>query len=244
MQKQRRYGLVVGLAIMLVGGMPGLAYAVESSSTNYKVTETQFGAGGSLQDCSTNYCAKTSVGDTATGGTSSTNYSAQAGFNTSDVPLLEVTVLGGAQNLGVLDVDITATATSTIKVRNYLSNGYVLQLTGQPPAAGTHTLTALTVPSTSHQGAEQFGINLAANTSPAIGANPVQVPSGSFSFGTVTEDYATPDLFKYVEGDVVAQSLSSSGETDYTMSMILNVSNVTPGGRYTGSFSVVAVPIF
>ena len=153
--------------------------------------------------------------------------------------------------MGVLDNATTGTAVSTIKVRNYLSNGYVLQITGTPPSQGVHHLTALSTPTTSHQGAEQFGINLANNTAPNIGADPIQVPSSSFSFGTtgcdsiVTEcDYGTPDLFKYVDGDIVAHSTKSTGETDYTMSMIINVSNVTPGGHYSGNFSAVAVPVF
>jgi hypothetical protein len=215
------------------------------------VTETQIGAGSALKDCSTSYCAKISVGDTTVGRASSANYSAQFGSNTSDAPLLEVITIGGDQNMGVLDNTTTGTGVSTIKVRNYLSNGYVLQITGTPPSQGVHHLTALATPSTSHAGAEQFGINLANNTAPNIGADPIQVPSGTFSFGTtgcdsmVTEcDYGTPDLFKYVDGDIVAHSTKSSGETDYTMSMIINVSNVTPGGHYSGTFSAVAVPVF
>ena len=47
-----------------------------------------------------------------------------------------------------------------------------------------------------------------------------------------------------VDGDVVASSDTSSSETDYTMSMIINVSNVTPGGRYNGVFSAVVVPLY
>src|SRR5262249_36782928 len=126
----------------------------------------------------------------------------------------------------------------------YLSNGYTLQISGAAPSQGTHHLTALATPTTSHQGAEQFGVNLVANSTPAVGANPVQVPSGSIGFGTVTDDYITPDLFKYVEGEPVAQSSTSNGETDYTLSMIINVSNITPGGRYTGVYSAVVVPTY
>ena len=244
-QKVRIYRIVLALALLLCVGSVGRAAATtQSSSSHYTVTETQFGAGSSLNDCSGNYCAKTSVGDTGVGSTSSANYAANLGFNTSDVPLLEVITIGGSQNMGLLNSGNTGTAVSTIKIRNYLSNGYVLQIAGAAPSQGSHTLTTLTTPTTSHQGAEQFGINLADNTSPDIGAAAVQVPSGTFSFGVVNSDYGTPDLFKYIDGDVVAHSPSSTGETDYTMSMIINVSNATPGGRYVGSFSAVAVPVF
>ena len=240
----RQSRLVVTLTLMLCMGLGGTAAAV-SSSDNYKVTETQFGSGGSARVCSGNlYCAKTSVGDTAAGSTSSTSYGAQAGSNTTEEPLLEVTASGGQQDLGTLDVGATGTATFTVGVRSYLSNGYVMQVMGSPPSQGTHTLTALTTPTTSHAGAEQFGINLVANNSPAIGADPLQDPSGDISFGVVADDYITPDLFKYVEGDVVAQSETSTGKTLYTVSMILNISNTTPAGRYDGSMAAVVVPLY
>src|SRR4051812_1556405 len=102
-QYMRLYGLVVALALALVLGAVGTAVAETSNSSHYMVNETQFGSGSSLHDCSTNYCAKTSVGDTAAGNAKSTNYSAQFGSNTTGEPLLEIIVIGGNQNMGVLD---------------------------------------------------------------------------------------------------------------------------------------------
>jgi hypothetical protein len=261
-QNYRQFRFVVGLGFIIALGFAGTASAAQSSSTHYSVTETQIGSGSSLHDCSTNYCAKTSVGDLTDGRASSANYSAQLGFNTSAEPVLEVEVDGGSQDMGVLDNSHTGTAVNTIKVRSYLSSGYVLQITGASPSQGTHSLKTMSpadCPCTSQPGTEQFGINLADNTSPNIGALPVQVPSGSFSYGSVVSGQDTvngtnpnsdhayfdaTDMFVYQDGDVVAHSLSSTGETDYTMSMIINVSDVTPGGRYTGVYSAVAVPVF
>jgi hypothetical protein len=224
-----------------------MAGAAQSSSTNYSVSEVQIGGNGSAQnDCSSSYCAQESVGDTVDGNASSASYSAQFGEETDNVPLLEEIVTGGNQSLGVLQAGTTATATETIKVRNYLSDGYTLYITGPPPSQGEHTLNTLytSCPCTSQPGAEQFGINLAANTSPAIGANPVQVPSSTFSFGTVDTNYDQSNLFMYHNGDAVAGSSKSTGETDYTLSMIFNISNVTPGGQYTAQFSAVVVPTY
>ncbi len=234
----------MALALVLTLGLSGTAAAVTSSSTNYMVNETQFGIGGSQHDCSATYCAKTSAGDLVVGSGKSTTYSAQFGFNTTSDPMLEVLVVGGSQNMGVLNATTTGSLSAVIKVRNYLSQGYVLQMTGSGLSQGLHTLTNLASPTTSQQGAEQMGINFAANTTPSVGAAPVQVPSSAFSFGTVDAGYSGANLFKYVNGDIVGRSTKSSGETDYTMSMIVNVSNVTPGGQYTGSFSAVVTPIF
>lgn len=244
-QSLRKGRLLVALALVFSLGLVGTVTADESSSSNYKVTETQIGGVGSSEDdCSGNYCAKITAGDLVVGTGKSSNYSAQFGANTTADPLLEVITQAGTTDMGVLDTNVTGTATAYVKVRNYLSGGYIIQITGNPPSQGIHTLTALTTPSTSHQGAEQFGINMVDNTSPNIGANPVQVPNNGFSFGEAATDYDTPDLFKYVNGDIVAQSLSSSGQTDYTLSMIINVSGATPGGRYTGNLSAVVVPIY
>lgn len=248
-QKRRQYSLVMVLAAVISFGVVGTAAATTtSSSSHYSVTETQIGPGSNLHECSTTYCAKTSAGDTTVGRGSSANYSAQFGSNTTDEPVLEEIVTGGTQDMGILDSTKTGTAVYGVSVRNYLSDGYVLQIAGSVPSQGSHTLNVPmgggNSPFTSQPGAEQFGINLVDNTAPNIGAAPVQVPSGTFSFGTVASGYDTPDLFKYVENDIVANSSRSTGETDYTVSMIINVSNATPGGRYNGSFSAVAVPKF
>jgi len=246
MRKQFRKIVVIpvlcAVAVML-GGF-GTVYADSSSSAHYQVNETQFGIGSGIDNCSDQYCAQMSAGDTTVGSASSDSYQAHFGFNTTAEPYLEVWTEGGSTDLGTLDINRTATASNVIKIRNYLSSGYVLQITGNTPSQGTHKLDAMTTPETSHQGAEQFGINLVANTAPEVGANPVQVPDASTSFGYVTDDYSTANLFKYVDGDIVARSDTSSGETDYTLSMIVNISNVTAGGKYTGALSAVAVPTY
>jgi hypothetical protein len=236
-QHLRQSRFVVALAFIMTLGFTGVAAAETSTSPHYMVNETQFGSGSSLNDCSSHYCAKTSAGDTTVGSTSSAHFSALGGSNTSDVPLLEVIVDGGNQDMGVLDSSTTGTAVSTVKVRTYLTGGYSLHIAGSPPSQGTHTIPRLATLSTSQSGAEQFGINLADNTSPNIGAGVVQLPDSTTSFGQ-------SDLFMYDDGAQVAHSDKDSGETDYTLSMIFNISNTTPGGHYAGTYSAVVVPGF
>lgn len=237
----RRAWLMIALSLILWACSMGTAAAL-SSSDNYSVTETQFGNGSSLESCSDGYCAMSSAGDTTVGRSESDSYGALNGANTTDQPLLEVTTTGGNQDLGTLSSDSTATVTMGVSVRCYTMGGYTMQIAGTPPSYGSHQLSRLATPTTSHAGAEQFGINLVANTAPAVGADPVQVPSDETSFGVVTDNYNVADLFMYEEGDIVAQSATETGRTDYTVSMILNISNVTPGGLYTGLFSAVVVP--
>lgn len=243
----RRFGRLwqtVALCAVLVLLWLGTAAADTTNSANYRAVDTKFSAGSELDSCSGSYCAKASIGDNTVGRASSANYTAQFGNITGGDPLLEVITEDGQEDLGVLDVNRTATATRVVKVRSYLSKGYIIQLAGNSPSQGTHALRTIATPSTSHKGAEQFGVNLVANSAPAVGADPKHVPSNETSFGYATDDYGTPNLFKYINGDIVARSDVSSGETDYTLTIVVNVSNATPSGHYSAPFSAIVVPLY
>jgi hypothetical protein len=233
--------LILGLVLV---GPAVAARAAGSSSPHFMVTDPQFGTGSSVNDCSGHYCANSSAGDTTAGQTGSDNYKAQAGGDTSSEPLLEVSTSGGIANLGTLSTTAASTLTMTVSVRCYLTGGYIVQISGDAPSYGLHELPRLTAPTASQPGKEQFGINLVANTTPAVGHNPAQVPSSKTSFGEVTDNYKIANQFMYKDGDIVAQSLTDSGQTDYTISMILNISNATPSGWYTSMFSAVVVPVY
>ncbi len=224
------------------------AAAQQSSSSHYSVDEVFFGSGGELNACSTNYCSKQSAGEMGSGRSASTNYTAQTGFNTDRAPFIAFNVTGGSTDLGVLSTGSTATATATFSVKTYLAGGYVVQTASDPPtntlpnSPMLHNLTSATA---SSAGTEQFGMNLVANTSPTtFGANPIQVPDSSFSFGNAAAGYNTANLFKYVKNDTVASSTKSSGETDYTISYIFNISNVTAAGEYQFHHVLVATSTF
>lgn len=229
-------------ALVALGGT-NAAFAVTSSSPNYQMTEGEFNAG-MMDSCSNEYCAQATIGDMVAGRGTDGASTAEFGAITSDEPLLEVIVESGESNLGTLATEQAATKTMVVKVRNYLSEGYILQITGDPPKYGDHFLSTPSSPTASTPGTEQFAINVAANTSPSVGTAPVQVPSDQTSFGFATPDYATPNLFKYSSGETVARSNSESGRTDYTISMIVNISNMTPAGRYSGDFSAVVIPVY
>lgn len=239
-----RAGVVLGLFVLLA---PALAYA-QYSSPNFKVDEVFIG-GGSVQDsCSTTYCSNQSAGASAVGDTSSTNYRAQSGSQTSGSPTLDFSVSNTTIDFGDLSDTATSAASSNFTVSTYLSSGYVVKVYGPPPSTGTisvHVLDALATPSPSSPGTEQFGINLVSNTTPGIGANPVQVPSSAFAYGVASAGYNTPDQYKYVDGDTIAESATSSGETDYTVSIIANINKVsTPGGLYRGQLVLQVIATF
>ena len=242
--KWRRELLALGVSLVALCVWSGVAYA-QSSSSNYKVNEYFFGTGGELSPSSANYQAKMSAGELTVGNTSSANYQFNAGFNTSDTPLLEFAVNGGTYDMGTIGAGVTGTAVASFTVRNYLSSGYVVVMYGTPPTnAQGHTLPGLSSATTSQPGTEQFGVNLVANTNPTIGSNVGQVPDSTFSYGTPVAGYDTPNYFKFVSGDTIALSSKSSGQTNYALSMIANATTVTPDGQYGGTLDLEVVPTF
>lgn len=246
MQKRRMwqytYFLLLAVSIFAVGTQ-NLVRAEVSTSPSYQVMEMDFNAGGILESCSGQYCATASIGNITTGQSESSNYTTNfSTTTTSEDPLLEVIVDPGQSDLGVLTTEKTASKSMIVRIRSYLSGGYVLQIMGDAPKYNNHTLHTPTTPTASTPGVEQFALNAVKNTTPVVGEDPAQVPSGDVSFGSVEEAYNTPNLFQYISGDVVASSQSDSGRTDYTISMIINISNSTPAGHYTGDFAAVVIP--
>ena len=233
------------LGLLIVIAMPAVALAAQSASNNYQVNEVFFGSGGELNACSTSYCSKQSAGETAVGNTSSPNYQAQAGFNTNREPYIEFTVSNTNVDLGTLTASSTKTATSTFSVKTYLAHGYNVVNASDPPTNGSYIMNALSLPTSSQTGTEQFGINLVANTNPiTFGANLTHTPDATFGYGQVGVDYSIPDQYKYLKGDVVAMSNQSTSYTNFTISYIFNVSNVTPGGSYLFHHVLVATSTF
>jgi hypothetical protein len=222
----------------------------------YKMEEAQVGAVGSDNDLAgTSYKGRATAGDTAVGIVNGTTYQAVGGFTTSEVPELEV--IAGSLNLdlGSASTSNTLVGTGQFGVRTYLAQGYTVYINGVPPRQESgYTMNALATQTGSVLGTEQFGINLRQNvcatvnsscaspeTPPNFGANPAQVPDSSFSYGTYNSNYGTANQFRYVNGDAIAQSSSSSGVTNYTISYMVNISSVTKAGVYTFNHSVNVV---
>jgi hypothetical protein len=237
--------ILIGLLLTFI--FPVGTSLAQYTSPNYQVDETFFGSGGNLDNASANYKAKTAAGELGVGNVSSPNFQAYPGFNTTDRILLEVNVNGGVFDFGVLDTSQVHARTTTFTIRDYLSSGYTVQMVGTPPRNGSYTLAPMSSAASSNPGTEQFGINLVANnlSGPGpFGAAPSQVPDSTFGFGFAVSPYDTPNLFKYVEGDTVAESDQSTGVTQYTLSMIANVSRTTAGGAFGTSLFVRAVPTY
>jgi hypothetical protein len=141
--------------------------------------------------------------------------------------------------LGILTTSTTGSGTSTMSAATNASSGYSITVSGSTLTSGANTITALASPTASSVNNKQFGINLVANTTPAVGSN----VSGSGS-ATAAAGYNTADLFKFVSGDTVASASAPTNSNTFTTSYIANIDGVTPPGSYQTVLTYVATANF
>lgn len=247
--KQTLKSVLVGVAAAVLA--VSAVSAQQSSSTNYKVNEAQFGSGGNPNLTSNGFSANASAGSNGVGTSNSANFSAEAGFLTPNEPYLEFVVNTPTVDLGTLSDSVTSRGTGSFYVRSYLNDDYVVRTMSQPPQnEHGYALKNMTAQATPTVGTEQFGINLVANTSPAsFGTDPVNQPGASFADGEAVSGYNTANLFKYVPGDIVAHAPKTlgnraTGRTDYTVSYVANMAPLTPAGLYTMNHDLVVVATY
>ncbi len=249
MWRKQLYKLM-SLVIVVMCGVSLPARAQTPTSPNYQVNEYQFGTGGELDSTSASYRAQSNVGSLGVGRSSSTNYDMEAGFLTPNEPFLELFINAATVDLGTLDPASTGTGSGTFWVRTYLSSAYVVQTMSAPPTSeGGAVLDAKGTLGAPILGTEEFGINVVDNTSPDIGANPFNVPDDNYADAEAATGYDTPDQFKYGQGDIIARSAATVGNqavgrTDFTISYIANISNITEAGSYSMVHDIVAVATF
>jgi len=229
------------------------------SSPNYRVDETFFGTGGEVDSQSANFRAQQSAGSLGVGTGSSTNYDFYAGFVTPNEPFLEMVVMDASVDFGTMDPNQyyygsaqAGACNCSFYVRTYQSSQYTVVTVSQPPTSESgETWNAKTTlgPPSSDPSVEEFGINLVDNTTPNIGKNAVNLADNSFADGQAASGYDDPDDFKYVVGDTVARSQATAGNpaigvTEYTISYIAKVNNLTPAGTYIMRHDLVVVPTY
>ncbi len=143
-------------------------------------------------------------------------------------------------NMGTLSPTKTLTATSQMGAGTNASNGYAITVYGTTMEAGNNVIDALASPTPSAPGNSQFGINLVANTSPGIGANPI----GGATNTSVAANYDTPNEFMFHNGDEVASASAVSFVKRFTVSYIVNSPpNIRPG-VYTTTLTFICTGRF
>lgn len=137
--------------------------------------------------------------------------------------------------LGTLSTSSTASGTSTMSASTNATNGYAITVSGNTLTSAGNTITALASPTAATTNTKQFGINLMANTTPAVGV----ATSGSGT-GTPATGYNTANSFKFASSDTVASAAAATNTNSYTVSYIANIDGVTAPGAYSTVLNYVA----
>lgn len=155
----------------------------------------------------------------------------------------------------------TASAISKMAASTNAGFGYAITINGPTLTSGSNTIAGIAAPAASAKGVPQFGLNLRANTSSAAPGFPGTAPVASADIdltsdgvnlnGRPTPDYALADTFKFVTGNVVADSDHDANATAdpsdaqiYTVSYIANVPGSQPAGTYTTTLTYICTPTF
>lgn len=152
-------------------------------------------------------------------------------------------------------------ATSQMAASTNAGSGYVITVGGATMTSGTNTITAIGgTAAASVPGTRQFGMNLVADTTPAInyaadvGAGSITPASdGTNYMGAAAPNFNTLNNYAFDDTalNIVAKSDNGLGGTPspsdaqiYTSSYIVNVSGNQPAGQYKTTLTYICTPTF
>ena len=152
----------------------------------------------------------------------------------------------------------TAISNSQMAASTNAGFGYAITVNGPTLTSGTNTIAGM-AGGASVRGTPQFGLNLKANTNavaagfPGVSADPAPVANATNFKGEAAAGYNTADSFKFVSGDVVADSYNgyvpgtntaASDAQIYTVSYIANVPGSQPAGTYATTLTYICTPTY
>lgn len=223
----------------------GIVFSVSVNalqSANYQLIEPLVGGIGSTNSSSANFQSRSAGAVIGVGTSSDSSSQVEAGHVTTPNPALAFGIINDNVSFSTFSPTTTSTATSSFEVSDYTSYGYIVQIFGTPPTNGSAVITPLSSNAAPQVGINQYGINLVANTMPiSFGANP---NFGQFGFGSIATNYDTANSYRFDNGDEIAYSSKSSGLTLYTISYIVNVNSLDPGGQYVATQNIVCTATY
>lgn len=141
-------------------------------------------------------------------------------------------------DLGDLTPVVTSAAQTQFLVATNAQNGYSTWVMGTTMTSGNNTIAPMSG-GVAQKGVAQFGMNLRANSNPAVGLDPTGPGVGS-----VAANYNVPNHFRFNPGDTVATSALPDDARKYTVSYIVDVAANQPGGVYSTTLTYVCLANF
>lgn len=161
-------------------------------------------------------------------------------------------ITGTAVDLGTFSPTVTSTGTSVMDASTNAGSGYAITVNGTTLTSGLNTITAMGTQSlnsaacapscTSTTGVSQFGSNVVANTTPAVGAG--VTPTGAGYTGAGFGGYNSVNSFRFFNGDTVATASNVSNSQLFTNSYIVNVGGSQAAGLYTSTLTYICTATF
>jgi hypothetical protein len=149
------------------------------------------------------------------------------------------TATGDYIDMGNFVPTSSSSASTQVLMATNAASGYSLWVSGDTLTSGNNIIPAMNSADISRPGVPQFGINLVANNTPAVGQN--VIGSGD---GIVAASYNQPDFYKYVSGDPIASASSPADFNLYTISYIVNIAKGQPPGVYATTLTYIAAGNF
>jgi hypothetical protein len=149
------------------------------------------------------------------------------------------TVVGNYIDFGNLSPTATKSATTEFLVATNGGSGYSVSVSGNTMISGNNIIPAIAGGDVSRPGVNQFGLNLRANTTPAVGVDPVGP-----GLGQPTANYNTPDVFRFDSGETIASSPQPEDTRKYTVSYLVNINNSLPVGIYVTTVTYTTLANF
>ena len=149
------------------------------------------------------------------------------------------TASGNSLDLGDFSSNVTSSASSQFRANTNADNGYNVSVYGTTMTSGNNYIDALTSPTLSLKGSNQFGINLANNSIPDVGQDAVGP-----GVATVDPDYSNFNLYQFNSGDTIATVGGPSDNVTFTVSYIVNIAKQQAAGIYSTTMSYVCLATF
>lgn len=146
---------------------------------------------------------------------------------------------GNYINFGILKSDNTSYSQSEMIVGTNAESGYTISVHGTTLTSGNNTIANLSSRQTSLKGISQYGMNLRANSSPTVGAEPSGPGAGSPS-----AEYSVANQYKFVPGDTIATHNYTSDYRKFTASHVVNVAAGQAPGRYAATITYICLATY
>lgn len=231
------------VVFLLILALPTNIFA-RTESANYVIYADVFSSGGLATSTSDLYSLYDTIGEALILSNTSTSdlYGIKAGFQELyPDQYLTFSIADTAVELGTLSDSAAGADSNELVVDTNASNGYSVTVAGSTLTSGANTISAVgATAAASTPGTEQFGINLVANSAPAIGLD----PAGTAPIGSAAGQYGIADSFAFNPGDTIASAGSATNQTTFTVSYLANISASTEAGTYTTTLTYSATANF